>query len=142
MRVLSIVILAITLFMTSACQKASEPVPQANLMIMLTKAETGLDDASFIEVSDDENCAERVKTARAVFPAANIEYVAHYCVYSKPKFEAFAHGTAPSGPPHVLQLEFSKDKHRLISVQSFEVADACLAGNTTVCVASAQNVVE
>lgn len=121
-----------------ACQQAKAPAPEANLMIMLTKADDGSSDASFIEVSGDDNCAGRVKTARGVFPAANIEYVAHYCVYSDIKFKPFAHGSAPAGPPKAFQLTLSKNGKILKSVKVLKTLKDCHKSKTNVCVSSAQ----
>ncbi|GEM_PF-2325862 len=128
-----------TLVSLAACQDANTPAPEANLMIMLTKASDGANDASFIEVSGDENCAQRVKAARAVFPAANIEYVAHYCVYSPFRFEAFAHGSAPTGPAHRYQLHLSKNAKALKSVKP---AANCQPTKTKICVTSQQSLIE
>ena len=138
MNIFSKAVLIGTLVSLGACQQAGAPAPEANLMIMLTKASDGANDASFIEVSGDENCAQRVKAARAVFPAANIEYVAHYCVYSPFRFEAFAHGSAPTGPTHSYQINLSGSGKRLLSVKEIDSVQKCRADKKTMCVSSAQ----
>ena len=127
----------------AAC--SAPPPPPPNLMVLATEAsgegQEGMTDASFLTVSDAANCEERVEAAKAVFPAANIVYSWHKCVYSKTNFEAFGHAPVPEGTAYYFGLNFSKDGKVLNAVTTYDSDAACKKAKKGVCIVSYQNVV-
>ena len=116
----------------------TETTPPPNMMLMITEADDIMLDASFLSVSDEQNCQERAQAAKTVFPAADIVYVTHYCLYSKTQFEPFGHNSQPDGPNYYFKLTLSKNGKVLQSVKRVKDAAACkkLGGQ---CVISRQN---
>jgi len=141
-------LLTSTLWLGIALAGCSEPTPPPapNLMILATEAsgegQEGMVDASFLSVSDAENCKERVEAARTVFPAANIVYAWHYCAYSETNFEPFGHEPVPTGTAYYFDLQLSKDGKVLKSVVTHHSNAACEKAKKGVCIVSYQDVVE
>ena len=129
----------------SACAEKTPP-PPPNLMVLATEAsgedQKGMIDASFLTVSGEENCQERVEAARAVFPAANIVYTWHYCAYAETKFEPFGHAPEPTGTAYYFDLDFSKDGKTLKSVKAYDSNATCEKTKKGVCIVSYQNIVK
>lgn len=129
----------------SACAEKTPP-PSPNLMVLATEAsgedQKGMIDASFLTVSGEENCQERVEAARAVFPVAKIVYSWHYCAYAEANFEPFGHEPVPTGTAYYFDLDFSKDGKILKSVKAYDSNAACEKTKKGVCIVSYQNIVK
>jgi len=106
----------------SNCTAQQAPAP--NHLIILTEADSGNADASFMTVDTLEECETRAATAMKVFPAAGIKYIAHYCTYSATSFEPFGHNPEPTGPQYIFGLDFSRDGKTLQKVTRYtNIAD-------------------
>ncbi len=123
-----------------ACQGARTPPPAPNHLIMLTEAEDGSADASFMTVETLEECEERAAAARKVFPVAEIKYISHYCTSAQASFEPFLHNPEPTGPNYIFDLNFSKDGKSLKEVTAHPSMEACKKAGGKVCVISYQNI--
>lgn len=121
------------------CSGEPTPPPTPNHLIMLTEAENGGSDASFMTVETLEECERRAKVAKNVFPSAGIIYISHYCTSASATFEAFGHNPEPEGDGYIFDLQFSKDGKVLNKVVVHPSIKACEKSRSKLCVISYQN---
>jgi len=123
----------------SACGQEPAPAPAPDHLILLTKSSGGDTEASFLAVDNLEHCETRASGARAVFPAAGITYIAHYCVKSEPVFEPFAHSSDENARTYVFDLNLSKDGTALSSATPYASVKACANAKGRLCIVTTQN---
>lgn len=113
---------------------------EAILMIILTGGEGKPVDASFIEVETVAECEERAAKAKAVFPQAGLNYIAHYCATSKVVFDDFLHNPEPTGPQYTFDLTFSEDGKELLSAKSHKSFEQCRKDGGKNCIIAYQDI--
>ncbi len=120
----------------NACDKAGST---PNYLVILTKSGDN-QEASFISIKDNDECESRANRARQVFPSADIEYIDHFCLYSKYRFSPFGHGMAEK-PNNYYGLNISKDRKKLTGLKSYASVDKCKNDNSKLCVISAHKII-
>ena len=137
-RLLNYAAFATVLFVT-ACAKEPASASVPDHLILLTKTDDSNTEASFLAVDNLEHCETRASGARAVFPAAGITYIAHYCVKSEPVFEPFAHSSDENARTYVFDLNLSKDGTALSSATPYASVKACANAKGRLCIVTTQN---